>query len=363
MKKSLLALALMGAFSGAAFAQSSVVIYGIADAGFQSLDNGAAAGKTSKIQSGQESGSRLGFKGTEDLGGGLKANFVLEQGLNLDDGSSGQGNRTFGRRSTVGLAGDFGAVDLGRDKTPTFKFFDNFDPYASGFINSGNGLSSLYFIGGTPTASTSNSSGRINNAIIYYTPGNLNGFYGVGAYGFGEVAGNNNIGRSMGLNAGYKAAGLDVGYSYAKDTSQATALTGPVVGKDGNTIAASYDFGMVKPVVIFQKVKGNSVGTIPAVDQKIFTIGATAPIDASSKVIATYTKIKDSSLTSTNLAVAQTVGDAKQFSIGYQYALSKRTDLYAAYAGTTQDVNSQKAGAAVAGADVKELTFGIRHLF
>jgi len=79
MKKSFLALALMSAFSGAAFAQSSVTIYGLVDVGVQGLSNGN--GKQAKVESGQESGSRLGFKGTEDLGGGLKANFVLEQGI------------------------------------------------------------------------------------------------------------------------------------------------------------------------------------------------------------------------------------------------------------------------------------------
>ncbi|MFZ6766495.1 porin [Undibacterium sp. Di26W] len=358
MKKSFLALALMSAFSGAAFAQSSVTIYGIVDAGFQSLDNGTVAGRFNKLQSGQENGSRLGFKGTEDLGGGLKANFVLEMGLNVDDGSSAQG-RTFGRRSTVGLSGDFGSVDLGRDKTPTFKFFDNFDPFASGYINSGSGLSSLYFIGGTATVAgaNANSSGRASNAIYYYTPGNLNGFSAVGQYGFGEAAGDNSAGRSLGLNLRYTANGLDVGYSFVKDNGQA-AVGGPVNARKGNTLAASYDFGVAKPVLIYQKVSDDAV---LAVDQKIFTVGVTVPFDATNKVLATYSKIKDS--TRLSAATTDTVGDAKQFAVGYQYTFSKRTDLYAAFASTSQDANSQKVGAAIKGADVKELTFGVRHQF
>jgi len=357
MKKSFLALALMGAFSGAAFAQSSVTIYGIADVGFQSLDNGTPAGRFNKLQSGQENGSRLGFKGTEDLGGGLKANFVLEMGLNLDDGSSAQG-RSFGRRSTVGLSGDFGTVDLGRDKTPTFKFFDSFDPFASGFINSGNGLSNLYFIGGSAaTAGTNaNSTGRASNAIYYYTP-TMSGFSAVGQYGFGEAAGDNSAGRTLGLNLRYTADGLDVGYSFVKDNNQA-AVAGPVNAKKGNTFAVAYDFGVAKPVFIYQKVQDDAA---LAIDQKIFSLGVSAPIDAANKVIATFTKIKDSTLLSA--ASTATVGDAKQFALGYQYTFSKRTDLYAALAKTSQDANSQKAGAAVKGADVKELTVGIRHQF
>ncbi|MDY7540532.1 porin [Undibacterium sp. RTI2.1] len=358
MKKSLLALALMGAFSGAAFAQSSVTIYGIADAGFQSLDTGLAAGKTSKIQSGQESGSRLGFKGTEDLGGGLKANFVLEMGLNIDDGSSAQGGKAFGRRSLVGLSGDFGAVDLGRDKTPAFKFFDNFDPFASGFINSGNGLSgnTVYFVGGDTANTAGASNGRITNAIIYSTPSNLNGFSALAGYGFGEVAGDTSAGRSLGLNLRYTAAGFDIGYNYTKDNQQAV-VGGPINGKKANTIAATYDFGIAKPIVIYQKVQDDAA---LALDKKVFTVGATVPVDASNKVIATYSKVKDS--TRINTTTFNTVGDAKQFALGYQYAMSKRTDLYAAYARTTQDANS-KVLTTVSGADVKELTFGIRHLF
>ena len=358
MKKSFLALALMGAFSGAAFAQSSVTIYGIVDAGFQSLDNGTAAGRFNKLQSGQQNGSRLGFKGTEDLGGGLKANFVLEQGLNIDDGSSAQG-RTFGRRSTVGLSGDFGSVDLGRDKSPTFKFFDAYDPFGSGYINSGNGLSNLYFIGGSSTVAgtAAGSTGRPSNSIFYYTPGNLNGFSASAQYGFGEAAGDNTAGRSLGLNLGYTIGALNVGYSFVKDNAQALAA-GPINAKKANTVAATYDFGVAKPVVIYQKVEDEAA---LALDQKIFTLGVTAPIDASNQVIATYTKIKDSTRLST--ANLSTVGDAKQFAIGYSYSFSKRTNLYAAYANTTQDANSQKAGAAVKGADVKELTVGVRHQF
>jgi len=98
-----------------------------------------------------------------------------------------------------------------------------------------------------------------------------------------------------------------------------------------------------------------------AVDQKLFTLGVTVPFDAANKVLATYTKIKDS--TRLSAATTDTVGDAKQFAVGYQYTFSKRTDLYAAFASTTQDANSQKVGAAVKGADVKELTVGVRHQF
>lgn len=359
MKKSLLVLALMSAFSGAALAQSSVTIYGIADAGLQNLDTGAVAGSTLKLQSGQINGSRLGFKGTEDLGGGLKANFVLEMGLNIDDGSSAQG-RTFGRIATVGVSGDFGSVELGRDKTPTNKFIDSFDPFASGFINSGNGLQSVYFVGGSANvngaANAANTSGRTGNTVFYYSP-NVSGFSGSAAYSFGEVAGDTKPGSALGLNLRYTAAGLDVGYSYVEDNAQ-NATPFAVIKKSANTVAATYDFGMIKPVVIFQQVKDKAA---VAAKQDIFTVGATVKINSASRVIATYSMIDDkTAISATNAAK---VGEAKQFAVGYSYDLSKRTSLYGAFASTTQDAASKKLSAALNGADVSEFTVGVRHKF
>src|SRR5436309_15281019 len=116
MKKSLLALAVLGAFAGAASAQSSVTLFGI-------VDVNARYGKTGdvKVKSLGTDGinsSRLGFRGVEDLGGGLKAGFHLEGALSPDDGTAGGFN--FRRRSTVSLLGNFGEVRLGRDYTPSF---------------------------------------------------------------------------------------------------------------------------------------------------------------------------------------------------------------------------------------------------
>ncbi|MBC3869886.1 porin [Undibacterium oligocarboniphilum] len=348
MKKSFLALALMGAFSGAAFAQSSVTIYGVADVGFQSLDNGTPAGRFSRIQSGQEAGSRLGFKGVEDLGGGLKASFVLEQGILLDTGASDQGGRTFGRTSVVGLSGDFGSLNLGRDKTTTLKFFDNFDPFASALINNGTGIRGLYFVGGT--ANSADTTGRAGNAVFYGTP-NLNGFTALASYGFGEVAGDTSAGRSMGLNLGYKIDALEVGYNFAKDNQQPAA--GGINAVKANTLAASYDFGVAKPVAFYQKQTSDA-----GLDKKVYSLAVTVPVDANSKVLAGFTKVKND----TALTTGGTVGSSKQFALGYSYALSKRTDLYTAYARLTQDA-AAKEQAVVAGANVTEFTAGVRHQF
>ncbi|MFZ6752549.1 porin [Undibacterium sp. Dicai25W] len=371
MKKSFLALALMSAFSGAAFAQSSVTIYGIADVGVQGLSTGS--GKVAKIESGQESGSRIGFKGTEDLGNSLKANFVLEQGISMDTGASDQGGLTFGRRSIVGLSGDFGAVNLGRDKSTTFQLFDSFDPFASGMINSGNGLKGIYSIGGQSTlgvaatatakATTTNANtrGRVSNSVFYYTPSNLGGFYGAAQYGAGEVAGDNSLGRSLGVTLGYQIDALNVAYNYYKDNAQDANLF--TNAKSANTVLVNYNFGVATPVFIYQKVKTDGTSATAAVDRKIYTLGVTVPVDAAGKLLATFTQVKDN--TPTALNATTTVGNAKQFAIGYQYALSKRTDLYTAFARTNQDAASKgfEGLASVAGANINEFTAGVRHQF
>ncbi|NDI86124.1 porin [Undibacterium crateris] len=339
MKKSFLALALMGAFSGAAFAQSSVTIYGVADIGVQGVS--AGAGKQAKVTSGQQGGSRLGFKGTEDLGGGLKANFVLEQGVKMDTGESDQSGRTFGRTTLVGLSGDFGSVNLGRDKTTTLKFFDSYDPFGSALVNNGNGTRALYFVAGKVNKDETN--GRVSNAIFYNTP-DLSGFKAAVSYGAGEKAGDNSAERSVGLTANYKVDALEVGYNYAKDNVIGNAVS-------ANTVAAAYDFGVAKPVFLFQKQKDDK-----GMDRKIYTLAVSAPVTATGKVLAGFTKVSDS-------AVAK---DVKQFSLGYVHGLSKRTDLYAAYAYAKQDseatiVSDQFAGKK--GSKVHELTAGIQHRF
>ena len=141
MKKSLLALAVLGAFAGAASAQSSITIYGIADAGIVA-ESGNPAGSVTKLTSGVSAGSRLGFRGTEDLGGGLAAIFALETGILLDTGGNAQGQvfanqngLVFGRQDYVGLTGGFGAVTAGRQYNPYFITVNTVDPFGTGYAD------------------------------------------------------------------------------------------------------------------------------------------------------------------------------------------------------------------------------------
>lgn len=326
MKKSFLALALMSAFSGAAFAQSSVTIYGIVDMGVVRDDNGSGA-KTS-LDSGVQNSSRLGFKGVEDLGSGLKANFVLEMGLKADTGASDQGGLAFGRQAYVGLSGDFGSVNLGRQKSVTYDIGDNVDPF---HINLAGNMDRLF-----------KTSTRTDNAITYST-NSLSGFVGSLQYGFGEVAGNNSGNRKVGVSGVYAAGPVYAAIAYEKLNDAA--------GNDANAgkktfVGGTYDFTVVKAHAAYETIKGGTN------DERIWMIGATVPFGPGA-FVADFTQAK-------NKAVAN--ADGKQFAIGYTYDLSKRTGIYTSFSRTTND-NNGKYNVAAAGQTDKLLNVGIRHKF
>ncbi|MEY5002218.1 MAG: hypothetical protein RL678_27 [Pseudomonadota bacterium] len=218
MKKLTIALAIAGAMTGAAQAQSSVEIYGIADVGFVretgNVGGGVAAGN--KITSGAQSGTRLGFKGKEDLGGGLNAFFVLETGIAADRGGFNQGRTTnankpyddasvtigsgFARQSFIGLQGDFGTLTLGRQYTSYFLTLSQVaDPFAAGLA--GNAQNLMLPPSGNAITSLDRAI-RMDTAIKYATPVFEN-FSGEVAYGFGETPGNSDANRVI-----YRIGGL-----------------------------------------------------------------------------------------------------------------------------------------------------------
>jgi len=199
MKKSIVALAVLGSIAGSAFAQSSVTLFGVVDLTTRyTKSNGESKMNLSK--DGLAS-SRLGVRGVEDLGGGLKAGFWLEGGLSADTGAAGANVGSTGtatpktttstfwnRRSTVSLMGDFGEVRLGRDKTATQLLMDDFDPY--GDVGQG-AMYNTYSVLGSENGQAFGDStqNRNNNQVIYIAPGNLGGFYGQLNVAAGEGAG------------------------------------------------------------------------------------------------------------------------------------------------------------------------------
>ena len=198
MKKSLIALAVLAA-SGTSFAQSSVTVWGIVDAAV-SRGNGDVNSVTRLVGSGISS-SQLGFRGTEDLGGGMKANFWLEAGLQNDNGAgggtttnnqaSGAGTAstalgsqglTFNRRSTVSLSGGFGEIRLGRDYTPHFWNWTVYDPFGTNGVGTNRAMLSSVALGGT-TGGTTGTSVRASNSVTYLFNHGANATYASGNQG------------------------------------------------------------------------------------------------------------------------------------------------------------------------------------
>ncbi|HTD07129.1 porin [Undibacterium sp.] len=344
MKKSLLALSVLAAFAGVAHAQSSITIYGVVDMAIQNENRGGnSPGSVTALDSGEQSGSRLGFKGTEDLGGGLKAIFDLEMGVNADTGTSSQGGLPFGRQAWVGLAGDFGSVTMGRQYTPIFIATDTIDPWDAGFNSTGGGPQAGV---GTSTAGTLGLFGtpfRTNNTVNYST-NNLGGFTGSVAYTFGEVAGDSSASRQIGLSGTYAGGPVTGTLAYHKVNDVAGNATKLVF------LGGIYDFTVAK----LHAAYGKTTSDLNTVDTKEWMVGTTVPFGAAA-LIATYTRVTN------NLVAA---GKGQQYAIGGTYALSKRTNFYGNFARTSNDANSNAGGIAFSnGATDRLVNFGIRHKF
>ena len=318
MKKSLLALAALGLFAGAASAQSSVTLFGIVDAGVARLTAKTSAGSksiTGMTNSGLNS-SRLGFRGVEDLGGGLRAGFHIE-GQVFNDSGDGRGTGLpfdFQRRSTVSLMGGFGEVRLGRDYTPTFSNVSAYDPFGTNGVGTSMATSMLFGLG----IATGQSNTRQNNSIGYFLPGNLGGFTGNFQFGFAEnVSGTRKANQYFGARLGYAAGPLAVTAAYGDNTAAVKANDVQYM-----SIGASYDVGVVKPMGYFAREKADGGARIDA-----YLIGATVPLGQGElrASVARYDLKKNAQgLNSRN--------DWDKYAIGYGYNLSKRTQLYGTYA-------------------------------
>jgi len=313
MKKTLLACAAL-AVAGAASAQSSVTLFGIVDT-VLNHGSGTISDKTQVTHSGHAD-SRLGFRGTEDLGGGLSASFWLEMGINSDDGS-GQATNTnnqttgtgpagalmFNRRSTVSLAGSWGEVRLGRDYVPAFWNLTIFDPFGTKGTG-GNVMLSSIITG--PTAA------RASNSIGYFLPPNLGGFYGQAMYFVGENpsgAATSDDGKGYGVRVGFARAPFNV--------AVATTRTQLVAGDARQTnLAAEWSAGFAK---IQGQLSRDSRGTL---DAKGMLFGAVVPVGAG-EVRAAVSRY------STDAAGDPAV---RKLALGYVHHLSKRTLIYTTWA-------------------------------
>lgn len=324
---------LLACAGASSFAQSSVTVYGIVDAAVEHASSGSGV-TVNRLISGQGSSSRLGFRGTEDLGGGLRAIFNLEMGMNVDNGtgSAAGGGLMFNRQSWVGLAGSWGQVTFGRQFRPEARAVFGMDPFDAGSVAS-------------PPNTYANTVFRADNAIIYETP-RMNGFVGRVMYAFGERAGGvSGALDDVGASLQYYNGPLYVAYAY-DSLRNATATD----RRKWNTLGGSYDFGVAK---LYGAIRNRKEG-VANLDENNYWIGVGVPIGALT-LQATVGRVNDK--TALNR-------DAKGFGLGAEYALSKRTITYARY-GKVRNQNGATFGLdnGINGTAPSSLNVGVSHRF
>ena len=342
MKKTLIVAAILASAVGtAAHAQSSVTLYGLVDAGYLYSKTEGQASRNA-LDSGGQSESRFGIRGTEDLGGGLKANFLLESGINVDDGTTSQGG-LFNRQAWVGLSSNqFGELRLGRQFILGSAFFTSIDPFGTTFRQAGIGST---IIGANQV--------RNNNTAMYFSP-NFAGFQGAIGYSFSrenqEVAGNGNNSRAITTGLRYQNGPIEAAVTYDRLDPAGGGANGI-----STQVGGAYDFGVVKLHAVYADQRNIAVtagstltpsaNTPFATNTKSYMLGVSAPIGNGS-VFASYQKATD--------------WDIKGYSVGYTYALSRRTNAYAYFSdidnvgsrqSVSNDISTRQAG------------FGLRHMF
>ena len=487
MKKSLVALAVLAATG--AYAQSSVTLYGIVEptldlgyklnansttqnfnaagvainaanfanspnylnqttvpfntGGFQTLLNTGVStifgvtgtqnntiNPVTRMRDGDKQGygsSRFGLRGTEDLGGGLKANFVLEAGININDGTSGNGNSNnnpgaasppnglFARDAWGGLSGGFGELRLGRQTTGSFlvQLRSWADAASNGLYSPGASVGPL--MGGTT---------RLSNAVKYISP-NLGGFSGTFTFATPETTSANSVTPQVGGNLATTNSNVNtktaldlaleyangpayVGFGYNKRNGDFTTVTNngflaplnTIVTISGNapitayTLGGSYDFGVVKPFLNYTRQSadinnsqstvtngagvgaGTTVGLLSRKDTAL-TLGVKVPLGAFT-LISSYARDRISASGSDSVAGAlasnrSVSGTIKAFNIGGNYALSKRSQVQVNYGNQTYNSDESRVafaagattGSATQNLNVKQTGFnvGFRHMF
>jgi len=351
----LAAMSPLAGTAGTALAQSSVTVFGLLDVGLV-RESGGAAGTATKVSSGVANGSRLGVKGTEALGQGWAALFMLESGIQLDTGAVGQGGVLFGRQSWVGLRGPAGTLTVGRQYTPHFDTIVLADPFASGQVGDAKNL----------MPSTGDATTRMTNTVKYASQ-DRGGFSGELAYAPGEAAGSASAGRQFGAAAAYAAGALRLrlGYHY-RNVDTAAGRRG---GARNALLAATWEVGRVKAHAGYGVDKGpessplrnpgNPYGyAVPpagSTDSTDLLLGLTVSAGAHT-FMASYVRKDDRSGFGR---------DAVQFALGHRYALSKRTDTYLALAhiGNRNGAGYAVGNAIEAGSGNRALSAGVRHQF
>jgi len=389
MKKSLLALATLGAFAGAAQAQSSVSVYGVMDGSYTAAENKSkttAAGAETKTNSrntvngdGAYSTSRLGFRGTEDLGGGKTAQFVLEYDLiNIGNGANGtdtglnQTSNTNARTASLGARyswigiGDkaLGALRIGRQESSMHGAFTN------GLAGLANNMPGSIYSGGSTNANVISAAVRpydvfVDQAITYVAP-SMSGLdiqvqYSQNAYSAGATT----------ASSGFAQAGASIRYSgvknlvvtYGFQQDNAVVASTSNAKRTVNAITANYNFGVARVYGLGSWHKNSNLATGATTrDQAAYEVGVRAPVGKQVEIWgSTFMGDKKESTNSATLAAATTgPADLSGFQLGTQYNFSKRTTAYAIYGTQKVKGKNQAANTEISSAGY---AIGLRHTF
>lgn len=380
MKKSLVALAVLAATG--AYAQSSVTLSGTIKAGVAATNYSGSAtpannGSSTSVSDGS---SRFALSGTEDLGGGLRANFRIETRFRADEAGGGAGTGASGQvaggNTFVGLSGGFGMVQLGRLDTHYCYGVDQHGSRATALTASS--CSILGFVNGSTAATAVAGSTRLANTIRYTTPA-MSGFTAQVGYSTGTADGTTGGGggvitqmggNTMNAQLNYANGPIKAGASFYKQRSEDRTAGATRVDQNAYTLMGDYNFGVATVGLTYDN-STTEAGVIPvnnSTKRTAFSIPVTVPMGAGT-ILATYTRANDVRVNGVTTANS----GATMFSLGYDYALSKRTSVGVSYATisnkaaasyalyTTAALNGTPANAA--GQKANQFYVGVRHAF
>jgi len=377
LTKTLLVGAILAGLGGTAVAETQVTLYGLIDLGMTyqrgkagtDAANRALAGSDYQsrfgMTNGVQSGSRWGLRGTEDLGNGLQAVFVLESGFSASNGERGENGRLFGRQATVGLtSSEWGQFELGRQTNIASKYFDSIDPFALDYLNSSMGS----------TFSAANTV-RYDNMVMYQTP-SFSGFQAGVGYSFSV----DDVARPGGFKSSDNSRAVTAGVRYDNGPLNVALTYDQQFLKPNQPqpkqfiLGGAYDFEVVKLALAYGRstdgvlagqenlgfLEGRGNSNVPSkglgqTDEAFtwkglkinsYMVGVSAPVGAASNVFASWQRADpNKSLDAMDI-----------YSVGYTYDLSKRTNLYslASYADGAAFVDGNK---------MLTLGVGVRHRF
>jgi predicted porin len=355
----LAALAVLASSAAAPAPAQNVTLYGLVDAGVVSTRT-QGAGTVAGVDSGITGGSRWGVRGSEDLGGGLKASFRLESGFESDTGASGQGGRLFGRSSWVGLSGGFGEMRLGRQESLGYAWFAEVgNPFGNAYLQAR--TASLF---GTAAISE-----RVDNSAFYFTP-RVAGFQAAVGYSANASGAEGQLSTAAGTvgrrldsrvaMAGARYAGGPVSVALVHEQRRATdALRNDAAAGNSDTLkntllGAAYDFGAFTLHAGYGVLQGRDF-LAGARDEKTALLGASVPLGAH-KLMASYQQAQGR-----NANLGRTDDDIRGVAVSYEYSFSKRTRLVAL--ATQFNHVAARTGSVTGTADRRELALGLRHAF